>query len=131
LFSIARADHANQLALAAGASSLEHGIIEACGLLADGAARVLLVAADCPLPEFLQHFEDCTEQPHAFAWLLEQAGQGGITLSWQADSGDDAVSAKHRAGPGTLEVLRFHLSGEQELVRVASGRRWRWSRNVG
>jgi hypothetical protein len=130
LFSIARADHANQVALAAGASSLEHALIEACGLLADGAPQVLLVAAECPLPEFLQQFEDCAEQPHAFAWLLAPAGKGCLTLSWQASAGDDAASAQQSTGPGTLDALRFYLSGVPELVRVAGGRRWRWSRDV-
>jgi len=128
LLSIARAERSNHVALAAGASSLEHAAIEACGLLADGAPHVLLVAGDCPLPEFLQQFEDCAEQPHAFAWLLAPAGERSVTLSWQAEAG--AESAPAVAGPGTLDVLRFYLSGAPELERVASNRRWRWSRNA-
>lgn len=132
LFSIARTERSNHVALAAGASSLEHAVIEACGLLADGAPQVLLVAGDCPLPEFLQQFEDCAEQPHAFAWLLAPAGERSVTLSWQAESGADAgaESAPALAGPGTLDVLRFYLGGGPELERVASNRRWRWSRNA-
>ena len=39
LFSIARSDHTNSIALAAGQSSVEHAVIEACGLLADGEPR--------------------------------------------------------------------------------------------
>ena len=35
LFSIARGDHANNVALAAGKSTIEHAVIEACGLLAE------------------------------------------------------------------------------------------------
>ena len=50
LFSIARTDHANSIALAAGQSTVEHAVIEACGLLAEGEPAVLLVAYDCPLP---------------------------------------------------------------------------------
>jgi hypothetical protein len=50
LFSIARADRANHIALAAGPATIEHAVIEACGLLADGAPMVLLVACDAPLP---------------------------------------------------------------------------------
>jgi hypothetical protein len=37
LLTIARADRANHIALAAGAATIEHAVIEACGLLADGA----------------------------------------------------------------------------------------------
>nr|WP_308600692.1 beta-ketoacyl synthase chain length factor [Massilia sp. Dwa41.01b] len=67
LFSIARADRANHIALAAGSASVEHAVIEACSLLADGAPSVLLVACDEPLPALLSSFEDCDEQPYAFA----------------------------------------------------------------
>jgi hypothetical protein len=73
LFSIARADRANHVALAAGAATLEHAVIEACGLLADGADMVLLVACDAPLPDVLAGFEDCDEQPYAFAWAMVPA----------------------------------------------------------
>lgn len=91
LFSIARADRANHLALAAGNSSVEHAVIEACSLLHDGAAKVQLVVYDTPLPEVFSRFEDCAEQPHAFAWLMgpvpatPQEGEDIITLSWQAE----------------------------------------------
>ena len=141
LFSIARSERANHIALAAGASSLEHAVIEACGLLADGAPRVLLVAGDCALPALFGRFEDCAEQPHAFAWLLQAAGQGNdaganaaprLTLSWQAGqaaAGPDAPLPDGGAMPGSLDVLRFYLSGAPELVRGANRRHWRWSRD--
>jgi hypothetical protein len=53
MLTIARSDRANHIALAAGAGSVEHAVIEACGLLADGAPMVLPVACDCPLPALL------------------------------------------------------------------------------
>src|SRR5471030_3131270 len=62
LLTIARGDRANHLALAGGADTIEHAVIEACGLLADGATMVLLVACDCPLPALFSPFEDCEEQ---------------------------------------------------------------------
>lgn len=128
LFSIARSERANHVALAAGASSLEHAVIEACGLLADGAPQVLLVAGDCSLPEVFERFEECAEQPHAFAWLMQAAGSGPrVTLSWQAGGADGQPSPPSL--PGALDVLRFYVSGEAELVRHANRRRWRWSRD--
>src|SRR5262249_36902182 len=56
LFSIARGDLSSNVALAAGQGSVEHAVIEACGLLAEGAPAVLLVAYDCPLPALYSAF---------------------------------------------------------------------------
>ncbi|TWI66323.1 beta-ketoacyl synthase-like protein [Pseudoduganella lurida] len=126
LFSIARHDRANHIALAAGTATLEHAVIEACGLLADGEPLVLLVASDCPLPDVFVPFADRAEQPHAFAWLLGPAGGAGeaLALDWAS------VAEEEPSGglPGTLEVLRFHAAGAPVLERIAARRRWRWSR---
>jgi len=128
LFSIARADHANHPALAAGASTLEHAVIEACGLLADGAEQVLLVAYDQPLPEVFAQFEDSHEQPYAWAWLLEETGANMMRLSWRA-ANEQAVE-EYKVMPAGLDILRFQLSGEQFLERVADHRCWRWERHA-
>ena len=134
LFSIARADRANHIALAAGPSTIEHAVIEACGLLADGAPMVLLVACDEPLPALLSAFEDCHEQPYAFAWAMVAAGEGdsAVRLAWRAQApGTDAASS---GMPGGLDVLRFQLGQGAPLERSA-GRgnttmRWTWSRDA-
>jgi hypothetical protein len=135
LFSIARSDRANHAALAAGASSIEHGVIEACSLLADGAAEVLLVAYDTCLPEVFARYEDCAEQPHAWAWLIVPCQGESICLSWQKehDRSEQSLEATGAAGvaaiPGSLDVLRFHLTRADMLERAADGRRWRWTRH--
>jgi hypothetical protein len=128
LLSIARTDRANQVALSAGAATVEHGVIEACGLLADGAPMVLLVSYDAPLPSVLSQFEDCVEQPYAFAWAMVPAGADALRLSWQAEP-MQAV-ARPDAVPGGLEVLRFQLGGAARMERLADARRWTWSRDV-
>lgn len=128
LFSIARADQANHLALAAGASTVEHGVIEACSLLADGAPTVLLVVYDNRLPLAFTQFEDCNEQPYAWAWLMESAGEDAINLSWSAVAEQPLSTNKDM--PAGLQVLRFQLSGEQSMERVADQRCWHWMRNV-
>jgi hypothetical protein len=131
LLTIARADRANHIALASGAATIEHAVIEACGLLADGAPSVLLVACDCPLPELFKPFEDCEEQPHAWAWLMTAAGAGEdvhadtIALNWSA-SGDQPASGM----PGGLEVAAFHLRGARTMERCDGRLRWRWSRDA-
>jgi hypothetical protein len=127
LFSIARADRANHVALAAGPDGVEHAVIEACGQLADGAGMVLLVAYDCPLPDLLGQFQDCDEQPYAFAWLMVPAADAPLSLEWAACA-DDAAPAT-AAVPAGLEVLRFHLSGQDALERRSGPRRWLWTRH--
>jgi hypothetical protein len=130
LFSIARGDTANHLAVAGGASSIEHAVIEACGLLADGAPEVLLVAYDTALPGLFAAYEDCREQPHAWAWLMTQGAAEQISLSWESGP----IDAPRQAGapnpmPGTLAVLRFHLHKDNLLERAVDGRVWRWKRH--
>lgn len=125
LFSIARQDRANHIALAAGPSTIEHAVIEACSLLADGAPNVLLVACDMPLPEIYASFEDCTEAPYAFAWLLTPAGSDALRLSWTMDPDQGALPAM----PGGLDLMRFFHGGQAQLERVVRGKRWRWSRD--
>ena len=129
LFSIARANRANHVALAGGPATLEYAVIEACGMLADGAPMVLLVACDEPLPELLSGFEDCDEQPFAFAWAIVPAGERPLRLSWRAEDTPQAP-ARTPGAPGALEVLRFQLNGEAPLVRHAAERRWTWSRDA-
>lgn len=128
LFSIARADRASHIALCAGTSTVEHAVIEACGLLADGAPMVLLVAYDAPLPPVLGHFDDAHEQPHAWAWALVPAADNPITLGWRHER---AAGARERtAMPGGLEVLRFYLSGSRRMERWAGQHCWTWSRHA-
>src|SRR5918994_1780059 len=56
LFSIARGDSAANNALAGGTSTVEHAVIEACGLMAEGEPAVLLVVYVCPLPSFYSNY---------------------------------------------------------------------------
>ncbi|MDB5989229.1 MAG: 3-oxoacyl-(acyl-carrier-protein) synthase [Herbaspirillum sp.] len=143
LFSIARRDHANSLALAAGHSTIEHAAIEACSLLADGANAVLLVASDGPLPEPFSTFTDCNEQSFGWAWLMQAAKTTSttptdtISLRWTLDTDrtgpaerDDAMPDRQEmAEPGGLQIMRFFLRGDPGLQRTADNRRWIWSRH--
>jgi hypothetical protein len=130
LFSIARADHANHLALAAGACTIEHGVIEACSLLADGEPMVLLVAYDNPLPPVFEQFADCVEQPHAWAWLMvpAEAGKVSIHLSWHGAG--DVPSPETNEMPAGLQILGFHLRKDLLLERIADNRCWRWAHDA-
>jgi hypothetical protein len=127
LFSIARGDHAGSSALAAGQSSVEHAVIEACGLLADGAAEVLLVVYDRPLPALYAPYQDCHEQPFAWAWLMQPPASDVFSLSWsEAEEPETASAERWSAG---LEVLRFYLRRDRSLERISQRRCWRWARD--
>lgn len=140
LFSIARGDRGNSIAIAAGPSTVEHALIEACGLLADGAPQVLLIMSDSPPPEAFSAYNDCAEEGYAWAWLLQatadddNAGNAAshigerFSLSWSA-ADQDGATENLSAAPAGLDVLRFFLRRDAELARVANGRRWRWSRH--
>ncbi|MEP7073205.1 MAG: beta-ketoacyl synthase chain length factor [Nitrosospira sp.] len=127
LFSIARKDSTNHIALAGGRSTVEHGVIEACALLADGAPMVLLVACDFPLPSAFTTFQDCNEQPYAWSWLMVPPYVDTLSLSWTACASEEAAAAN--TVPAGLSILRFQLGREKQFERVANHRRWQWTRN--
>ncbi|MFL6656476.1 MAG: beta-ketoacyl synthase chain length factor [Massilia sp.] len=130
LFSIARADRANHIALAGGEATVEHGVIEACGLLAEGAPEVLLVVYDAPLPPVLAQFEACDEQPFAWAWLMTAAAADPISLALAPAAAGAVLAQDGRGMPGGLEVLRFQLSGAASHTRVTGAQQWRWTRHA-
>ncbi len=148
LFSIARQDQASHAALAAGHAGVEHAVIEACGLLADGASEVLLVVYDGVLPALFHEFQDCREQPFAWAWLVQAVSAESsdvIGLSWGSLDEDDANVMKPESStagagsedagdarqPAGLELLAFYLRRQAELLRTVDKQRWRWQRLRG
>lgn len=128
LFSIARKDQAGNIALAAGKSSVEHAVIEACGLLADGEQSVLLVVYDCALPAIYANFADEGGQPHAWAWLMQAPKDHAVSLTWSKAPGGTSENPEEL--PGGLEVLRFHIRQDKELNRICDGKQWSWTRHV-
>ncbi|MBV8624789.1 MAG: beta-ketoacyl synthase chain length factor [Herbaspirillum sp.] len=132
LFSIARGMHGNSMAISAGQSTVEHAVIEACGLLADGAPYVLLVVADAPLPELFTPYSDCREHACGWSWLMqaadEQAARPSLSLQWDDTTDPSAPAIDQPAGAAA--VLRFFLDKRcNGMVRHADGRRWHWMRH--
>ena len=129
LFSIARGDRGNYLAVAAGKHSVEAGFVEALGLLADGAPRVMVVAYDGPPPALsASALRDDAPEPfiHAMACELSvsSSDSGGFTLTTAK-----APSAQDEDLPDALQVLRFLVASDApELLRGQDGRGWRWGR---
>jgi len=126
LFSIARQDQASHIALAGGSNTVEHGVIEACSLLADGAEMVLLVVYDNELPPVYQPYQDCQEQAHAWAWLMAAPSGPAITLRWS--KGGQQTPAPGSL-PASLQVWKFFVNQSQNLDYVAQQRQWCWSRH--
>jgi hypothetical protein len=130
LLSIARGDHSNSVAIAAGSSTTEHALIEACALIADGAQQVLLVVVDGRLPEVFRHYDIHPAQDFAWAWLLHPPHPDlpghHLSLSWSALTSDQSGHDES----SQLDILRFFLRGEPELSRLASGYHWRWCRHA-
>jgi hypothetical protein len=123
LLTIARKDRANHIALAAGGATIEHAVIEACGLLADGAPMVLLVACEAPLPELFTRFHEVGEQAHAWAWLMVPAADDALSLDWRASTAAPASGL-----PAGLAVARFYLGGAAAMDRCDGRLRWQWRR---
>jgi hypothetical protein len=129
LFSIARRDCANSVAIAAGEASAALGAIEACGLLEDGAPRVLVVAVDWILPEIYHAFEERQRTPYAWAMLITPPEGEGVSLQWEPAASEGAPANGSRP-PAALEVLRFLLRDDADLVQTVESQRFRWSRRV-
>ncbi len=138
LFSIACKNQSSHIALSAGECTTEYGVIEACGLLADGAAQVLLVSYDTSLPPLFTAYEDCKEQPHAWAWLMVSSEPNNVSnkapsiiqLSWERAQDDQSSANSADAMPASLGVLKFYLQGTPRWERFAGGRKWQWSRHA-
>lgn len=128
MFSIARGDKANNIALSARQSTIEHAVIEACGLLADGEKAVLLVAYDCPPPAIYADYGDSNEQPFAWAWMIEPPQQEVVSLAWS--SMPDAQAGAAESLPAGLQILRFHLRKDRRMDRVCGRQKWHWMRDA-
>jgi len=128
LYSIDRGDPANLQALAAGRDTVEAAVVEACGLLADGAPEVLLVQYEAPLPAPYAVFADEPECLFGWAWRVAGPRAGETVFSLEAS---DAVPATPREPllPHGLDVLRFVLAGDAELHHAGERAGWRWRRH--
>ncbi len=129
-YSIARQLKQNYLAVSAGKSSVEAAIIEALGLLYDGAEEVMVVMYDGMLPESYQRYwdENCAE--YAWAWRLKkvQSAHASFSLETVNQVGIEVESKTNL--PHGLEVLRFMLSNETDLYFKDDTRHWHWQRHV-
>jgi hypothetical protein len=117
VYSIARGDTANYSAISAGPASAAAGVCEALGLLADGAAQVLVVSVESALPEPYQAFDADALPVRAWAALIE----AGDELTLTPDGGPAVTTAL----PPDLAALQFLVGDAAELQQPG----WRWRRH--
>lgn len=130
MYSIARGDRANYVAVAAGRANAQACLVEAAGLLADGASEVLVVCYEEALPGAYVEFQDEPSALYGWAWRVGRTapGQARYRLSNEAASRKDAPCSVQL--PMALDVLRFYLAGDSSLRQTADGTTWIWSRHA-
>ena len=110
-YGIARGLTANYLVVSAGPASAEAAVVEALGLLADGAPAVLVVVFDGPTPDDYAADRDEPDAWYAWAWRVVPARFGLPILSLRAGAVAPGAGLPHG-----LDVLRFFLAGERQLA---------------
>jgi hypothetical protein len=128
MYSIARQDRSNYLSVAAGAASAAAALVEAAGLLADGAPQVLVVCYDAPLPGAYAAFQDEPAARYAWAWRVAAPSANEPRYRLEASASAGSGRSVDAALPFGLDVLRFMLAGDRVLERAADSTLWRWSR---
>jgi hypothetical protein len=131
MIALTRGDRRNSSAIAAGRATAAAGVVEALGLLDDGAQSASLIVYDSPLPDGYAGFEDEPSAHFAWAWRLRRprAGERALHLEWQAADDESPADAPSRL-PASLQALWFGLSDAPSLTQQADGRRCSWSRDA-
>ncbi|MFV0454001.1 MAG: beta-ketoacyl synthase chain length factor [Pseudomonas sp.] len=123
LWSILQNDGSEMTALAAEGDGLEHAVMEAALLLAEGAPAVLLVIAEDQPPSVYQPWIGDVSFPYAVALLLKPG------CSWQLhlDAIEDETAPSE--WPHALELVRALLTDRSCWQHQWKRRRWNWQRN--
>ena len=127
-WSILRGDTSEMTALASEGDGLEHGLLEALSLLAEGAPSVLLVVAEEAPPQLYRPF--INDLPCAYALALRLV-RG---RDWQLQLGSaDGPRAAWPHGFSLLQALTEDFSGAASgtFTHYWNSRKWTWSRNKG
>ncbi len=122
LWSIQRGDTSEMTALAAEGDGLEHALLEAAGLLAEGAPQVLLVIAEDSPPPLYRPWIDDVPFPYALALRLAAGDGWALALT-------PGVEAAPAEWPHALELIA-HLNGMPGVRRLCwKHRTWTWQRH--
>ncbi|PIX59387.1 MAG: 3-oxoacyl-ACP synthase, partial [Lysobacterales bacterium CG_4_10_14_3_um_filter_64_11] len=106
VYAIARQLPANHVAVSAGPASAEAAVVEALGLLSQGASEVVVAMYDGPLPDDYRVFADEPQCHYSWAWRIALAESGRDVFSLIARSGIRQLNTSPGL-PHGLDVLRF------------------------
>jgi hypothetical protein len=124
LFSILRADLSASTALAAGAETLGHALVEAfCQLNADAHKPVLMVYADGPLPEEYRAYAETNDAPgkHGAVAVLISPYAARATFVEAEPAGNATPSTEPQ-----VDVFVRHLAEKRPECWTGGQRTWRW-----
>ncbi|MEK8078684.1 beta-ketoacyl synthase chain length factor [Pseudomonas sp. XK-1] len=121
LWSIQRGDTSEMTALAAAGDGLEHAVLEACGLLAEGAPAVLLVICEETPPALYAPYLDDVPFPYAIALLLTAGSDWQLQLR--------SATGPASEWPHAINLVRALCSGQTSLQHHWKSRQWIWSRD--
>ena len=130
MYSLIRGDHANYVSVAAGPGTAAAAVVEAAGLLADGAPEVVVVYCDAPLPGSYAVFEDGPALLYAWAWRVTRPRPGQVRFGLSAAPAAVAGAPEPPDLPFGLDVMRFVASEAHHLQRVAGETAWTWQRHA-
>jgi hypothetical protein len=122
LWSIMRGETSEMTALAAAGDGLEHGVFEACALLAEGAPAVLLIVSEEQPPDAYANWINDVPFPYAVGLLLTPG------TDWQLSLGPDSEGLPHAKLPHAINLLLALLSGQTTCQHSWKNRLWSWQR---
>lgn len=121
LWSILRGETSEMTALAAAGDGFEQGLLEAAGLLHDGAPAVLLIVAEEQPPDAYRPRIKDVPFAYALGLLITPGHQWQLALEPTAQPSAAAL-------PHALDWLRASLNGQQALIHTWKQRTWTWRR---
>lgn len=124
LWSIMRGETSEMTALAAAGDGLEHGMLEAAALLADGAPHVLLVITEEQPPQAYADWIDDVPFPYALGLLLTPGEDWQLSLD-----GTGSQPQAPTQWPHALNLLRTLLGPQPYCQHAWMNRTWTWQRN--
>ena len=126
LWSIMRGETSEMTALAAAGDGLEHGLIEACALLNEGAPAVLLIITEEQPPQAYARWIDDVPFPYAVGLLLKPGKQWQVSLT----SAATATGSAKAPWPHALNLLRHLHDGQASFQHVWNNRVWNWQHSL-
>jgi hypothetical protein len=125
-----RKDRAPCSALAAGATTLEAGFVEAFAQIAESGASVIVVYHDQPLPALYREQPTTVKSGLALALLLDRPAAGGdeqsLRLAWRPSAAGPATACEER--DPVCAVIRLLRRGGAPVTQDTGRLVWTWSR---